>query len=132
MVDHEVDGGLREGAYRIRREDEADEVHGRELALLLVGVAGLELAGDGELLAHLDPHGGPHVDAHEAVEDGLDLVLLCDLDEEGGAELTTARQEGTVDVELVLHAGIIGDSLDPSHLLDLEEQGVAVLEDEGE
>jgi len=39
MVDHEVDGGLREGAYRIRREDEADEVHGRELALLLVGVA---------------------------------------------------------------------------------------------
>jgi len=61
-----------------------------------------------------------------------DLVLFGDLDEEGGAELTTPREERIVDVELVLHAGIIGDPLDPAHLLDLEEQGVAVLEDEGE
>ena len=66
----------------------------------------------------------------ETVEDGLDLVLFGDLDEEGGAELTTPRQEGIVDVELGLPAGIIGDPLDPAHLLDLEEQGVAVLEDE--
>ena len=70
VIHHEIHRRLREGAYGIRREDEADEVHGRELALLLVGVAGLELAGDSELLAHLDPHGGPHVDAHETVEDG--------------------------------------------------------------
>jgi len=132
MVDHEVDGGRREGTDSLGRESEANEVHGAELALLLVGVAGLELAGNRELLADLDPHRRPHVDAHEAVEDGLDLVLLGGRGDKEGTRLSRPGQERVVDVELVLHAAIVGDPLHAAHLLDLEEQSVAVLEDEGQ
>src|SRR6266850_2055595 len=73
----------------------------------------------------------PRVDTHEAVEHGLDLVLVGNLDEERGAELARLGQEGVVNVELVPDLGIIRDALDAAHLLDLEEHGVPVLEYEG-
>jgi hypothetical protein len=50
MVHHQVHGRINEGADGRWRKSEADEVDGGELALLLVGVAGLELSGDGEVL----------------------------------------------------------------------------------
>src|ERR1700730_1271392 len=129
VVHDEGDGRVDKGSDGLRRKDEAHEVDGRELPLLLVGVARLELAGDRELLADLDPDGRADVDPHETVEHGLDLLLVGDLDEEGGAELARARHNS---VKLVLDLGVVGDALDAAHLLDLEEHGVAVLEDEGQ
>jgi hypothetical protein len=41
-------------------------------------------------------------------------------------------KERIVDVELVLDLGVGRDALDAAHLLDLEEHGVAILEDKGE
>jgi hypothetical protein len=105
-------------------------VHGPEFALLLVGVACLEFARDCEVLAHLDPDALAGVDAHEAVEDGLDLLLVGNLDHEGGRQLTRPRQERAVDVDLVLDPGVVGDALHATHLLDLKEERVAVLEHE--
>jgi len=59
VVHDEGDGRVDKGSDGLRRKDEAHEVDGRELPLLLVGVARLELAGDRELLADCIQTVGP-------------------------------------------------------------------------
>ena len=46
------------------------------------------------------------------------------------AHLVFSGQRRVVDVELILDLFGPDDPLDPDHLLDLEERGLAVLEDE--
>ena len=50
----------------------------------------------------------------------------------GRGELARPRQERPVDVDLPLHLDVVDDALGAAHLLDLEQQGLAVLEDERE
>src|SRR5262249_60437183 len=109
----------REGPRGLRREREADEVDRGELALVFVGMAGLERPWHRKLLAYLHPHRRPEVNAHEAIENGLDLLLLGDLDEEAGAELVRGGEERVVDVDLVLDLCVVGDALVSGHLLAL-------------
>ncbi len=47
-------------------------------------------------------------------------------------ELAGPREKGAVHVDLLLHLGVVDDALGAAHLLDLEQQGLPVLEDERE
>ena len=103
---------------------------GRDLVLLRVPF--LEPSRRGEVPADREPHVLARVDSEEAVQHRLDLALLLDLDHHRGGQLTGLRDEGVVDVDLVLHPVPGHDPLRPHHLLDLEEDGLAVLEEEGQ
>ena len=70
------------------------------------------------------------VDADQPVELGADARLLLDLDEERGRELALAGHQLVVDVELVLHLRGLVDALDLEHLLHLEAQRLAILEEQ--
>src|SRR5215813_15134871 len=66
MGDHERDLGLEEGAPRLGREREADEVYGADLAELLVRAPALE-APDDDVGADLEPYVVTGVDAEQAI-----------------------------------------------------------------
>ena len=93
-------------------------------------MAGLEHA-RGDVGADLHAHVVARVDSHQLVQDQLDLVLMLDLDHHRGRQLPRHRQQSVVDLDLLGDPRRIHDALDPAHFLDLEEHGVAILEDEG-
>jgi hypothetical protein len=72
------------------------------------------------------------VDAQEAIELGLDLGELGDLDEERGRELIGLGNQVAVGVDLVLDLLGIADALHSRHLLDLVTHRLAVLEEHGD
>ena len=74
----------------------------------------------------------PGVDPHQPVQDGLDLRPILDLDEQRRRQLVFARDQIVIDLDLFPDLGLVHDPLDPAHLLDLEEGGLTVLEDEAE
>ena len=57
---------------------------------------------------------------------------VLDLDEERGRKLSGRGNQGVVGVQLVLDLVRLDDPLGADHLLDLEPDSVAVLEQEGE
>jgi len=77
------------------------------------------------------------VQALEAVDGPMHLVLgqareLGDLGEEGGRQLVRRRNERVVGVELALDLLRPHETLRAHHLLDLEEHGLPVLEEQGQ
>src|SRR5439155_13348839 len=108
---------------------ETHEVHRTELAELFIRVSRLE-APDDDVRPDLEADVVPRVDAEERVEHPLDRSLLADLDEHGGGELSVIGQQAVVNGDLVRHLLVVDDALGTDHLLDLEPDGVAVLEDE--
>ena len=94
-------------------------------------MAGLEVAHD-DVRPDRQPHVVARVDAEELVQDGLDLQRLADLDEHRRRELTRPGQERVVDPDLLRDLRLVHDALGADHLLDLEPDGLPVLEDEGE
>src|SRR5262249_55113754 len=75
---------------RVRRQREADEVHGAELAALLVRMATLEVAHD-DMKVHRQLHVVARVDAEQPFEHRLDLGRLGDLDHHRRRQLPRTR-----------------------------------------
>ena len=70
------------------------------------------------------------VDADQPVELGSDPLGIGDFHEERGGELAFAGHQFVVHVELVLDLVRVRNALHPQHLLHLEAQGLAVLEEQ--
>src|SRR5688572_969384 len=73
---------------------------------------------------------GP-LDADELGEPLAQLGIRGELEEHGGAQLSGPGDQRVVRVELTLDRLVRDQLLDPRHLLDLEADGVSVLEHEG-
>ena len=124
-------GGIGESPRRVGVEREADVLDRGDAVLL--ALLRIEAGRDARLAAvRAESQRHVLVDPDEAVELRADARELLDLDEERRRELALAGHQLVVDVELVLHLRGRVDSLDLEHLLDLEAQGLAVLEEQAD
>jgi hypothetical protein len=116
------------GARRELRAEREPHVLNRGDPVLLE-LLGVEVRPD-RLVA--DVHVDVFVDSDQAIELRSDLGHLGDFDHERGRERIVVGDELVVNVDLLLDLLRLHDLLGPDHLLDVEEDRVAVLEHEHE
>ena len=125
--DRHMQVGERSGHRRGRPE--ADEMHRADFCFMTV--ASLEQS-EGLLGSGADRDGFSVIESHELVEPFFHPVLLRNLNQQCGAQLTGPRHESIIDVQFFLDFMGIEDVLDPDHFLSLEPQSLTIFEDEGD
>ena len=70
------------------------------------------------------------IESHEYVEPFFHPVLLCNLNQQRGAQLTVPRHEGIIYIQLILDFVGVEDVLDSDHFLSLKPQRLTIFENE--
>jgi hypothetical protein len=68
--------------------------------------------------------------SHKGIENGPNSLLVGDLDKQCSGKLVMTRKNSVVRIDLMLNMLVVNESLSPHHLMNLEEHGRSILEEE--
>ena len=105
---------------------EADEMHRADFGFMTV--AAFEFP-EYLLTSGTNRDGVAVIEPHEHIEPFFHPVLLRNLNQQRGAQLTASRHESIIHVQLILDFVRIEDVLDPDHFLGLKPQRLTIFED---